>query len=45
MDMVWATMYANLIRNTAITGKTIEDVPANLRDKVAELLESTSEPV
>jgi len=38
MEMVWANMYANLIRNTAFTGKTIEDVPENLRLLVKELL-------
>lgn len=38
MEMVWANMYANLIRNTTLTGKTIEDVPENLRPLVEELL-------
>lgn len=42
MTDVWATIFANLVHNGL---KKIEEVPANLRDKVTALLESTSEPV
>ena len=38
MNEVWANVYANLIRNTEITGKTIDDVPLALRERVLELL-------
>ena len=39
---VWAVIFANLVANKL---KSIDEVPDNLRDKVAAMLEKTSEPV
>lgn len=39
---VWIVIFANLVVNNL---KSIDEVPANLRDKVKTALESTSEPV
>lgn len=41
-DDAWAAIFANLVANNL---KSIKEVPANLRDKVIALLESTSELV
>lgn len=40
MNNPWVNIYVNLIRNTAITGKTIEDVPEELRAAVQEALDN-----
>ena len=39
---VWAVIFTNLVANNL---KKIDDVPKNLKDKVAAMLEKTSEPV
>lgn len=43
MNNPWVNIYANLVRNTAITGKTIEDVPEELRAEVQKILNGTED--
>lgn len=38
MSKYMARIYAEVIRKTDMTGKTIEDVPENLRERVAAML-------
>ena len=45
MASYMARIYAEVIRKTATTGKTIDDVPENLREEVRAILGQMEEPI